>query len=134
MLNVAAVPILTITLRNNLFQLFGLEARGGITRLKKGLWSAALSIPAIIVAYTHIDPQVLLKYTGGLTGVCILLLIPTIFVQGARRLNMEVLYDRANFNKSPFTHWFWPYIIYAFSLLTLGIIIYGIAKGAGGGH
>jgi hypothetical protein len=49
MLNVAAVPILTITLRNNIFQLFGLESNGESSRLKKGLWSTALSLPVIII-------------------------------------------------------------------------------------
>lgn len=49
MLNVAAVPILTITLRNNIFQLFGLENQGESSRLKKGLWSTGLSLPVIII-------------------------------------------------------------------------------------
>lgn len=134
MLNVAAVPILTITLRNNLFQLFGLENKGEMSRLKKGLWSFALSVPVIIITLFLRNPQILVTYTGGLTGTLILLLIPAGFVQGARRLGLEDVYDRINFNKSPFRHPIFPYLIYAFSALTLGVLIYGIAKGGGGGH
>lgn len=134
MLNVAAVPILTITLRNNLLQLFGLENKGTISKMKKGLWSIGLSIPVIIITLFLRDPQVMLTYTGGITGTMILLLIPTIFVQGARKLNLEDVYDKNNFNRSPFRHPIWPYVVYLFSLITLGIIIWGIASGSGSGH
>ena len=134
MLNVSAVPILTITLRNNLFQLLGLESQGTVSRLKKGLWSIALSLPVIGVAIIHLNAQMLIKYTGGLTGCVILLIVPALFVQGARRLNMEDVYDRMNFNKSPFTHWVWPWVVYTFSAITLVVIIHGIAVGGGGGH
>lgn len=48
-LNVAAVPILTITLRNNLFVMLGVKTSNE-TRMKKALWSLGLSIPVIIVA------------------------------------------------------------------------------------
>lgn len=134
MLNVAAVPILTITLRNNLLQLLGLENRGGTSKLKKGLWSIGLSIPVIIITIFLRDPQVLITYTGGFTGMVILLLIPALFVQGARRLGQEYIHDRVNFNKSPFSHPIFPYIVYTFSFITLGVLIYGIVKGGGGGH
>jgi hypothetical protein len=134
MLNVSAVPILTITLRNNLFQLFGLESKGTMSRMKKGLWSACLSIPVIIVAMIHLDAQMLIKYTGGITGCVILLLVPALFVQGARKFNAEDVFDRKNFNKSPFTHWAWPYIIYAFAIVCYSVIIYGLITGSGGGH
>lgn len=109
MLNVSTVPILTITLRNNIFQFFGLETKAGISRMRKGLWSFALSVPVIIITMFLRDPQLLIKYTGGFTGSVILLLIPALFVQGARKLNFEEMYDRLNFNKSPFSHPIWPY-------------------------
>lgn len=48
-LNVAAVPILTITLRNNLFVMFGITTKSE-TRLTKALWSFGLTIPVIIIA------------------------------------------------------------------------------------
>lgn len=134
MLNVAAVPILTITLRNNIFQLFGLESKGESSRLKKGLWSTALSVPVIIITLFLKDPQILITYTGGFTGMVILLLVPALFVQGARRLNLEEVYDRKNFNASPFKHPFWPYLVYLFSVLTFGVLVYGLIKGGGGGH
>jgi hypothetical protein len=133
MLNVAAVPILTITLRNNLFQLFGIEGKQEVTRLKKGLWSIALSLPVVAVTLFYRDAQTLITYTGGLTGMVILLLIPAAFVQGSRRLGFEDIHGKTNHNNSPFKHAFWPFFIYGFSLITLGVVIYGIFKG-GGGH
>uniref|UniRef100_A0A7S3JG32 Amino acid transporter transmembrane domain-containing protein n=1 Tax=Euplotes harpa TaxID=151035 RepID=A0A7S3JG32_9SPIT len=132
-LNVAAVPILTITMRNNILQLFGLENKGDMTRMKKGLWSFMLSVPVIVITLFLRDPQLLVTYTGGLTGIIILLLIPTIFVQLSRKWDLESTYDNNNFNRSPFRHPYWPYLIYSFSLLTFGVIVYGIVKG-GGSH
>lgn len=63
----------------------------------------------------------------------ILLLVPALFVQGARRLNMEEVYDRKNFNASAFKHPIWPYLVYLFSVITFGVLVYGLIKG-GGGH
>jgi len=42
LLNMSAVPILTITLRNNIFQLLGIESGPDMTKLKKATWSACL--------------------------------------------------------------------------------------------
>lgn len=56
MLNVAAVPILTITLRNNIFEVMRIPSRNSNTKLKKGLWSIGLSAPVIIVSLFFRDP------------------------------------------------------------------------------
>ena len=128
-LNVAAVPVMCITMRNNLLQLFGFDSKKEITKLKKGIWSICISLPAIVVTLFLRDPQLLVTYTGGLTGVIILLLIPTIFVQAARRLNLENTFNRENFNKSNFTSPIIPYLIYIFSVIALSILIYGMVKG-----
>ena len=122
-LNVAAVPIMCITMRNNLLQILGFDSKKEISKLKKGIWSIGISAPAIIITLFLRDPQLLVTYTGGLTGVIILLLIPSIFVQRARYLNLESAYNRENFNKSPFSHPIFPYFIYAFSVITLTILI-----------
>ena len=73
--NVAAVPILTITLRNNLFVMLGVQTSNE-TRLKKALWSLFLSIPVIIIACAYRKAQVIMTYTGGLGGTSILFIIP----------------------------------------------------------
>jgi hypothetical protein len=48
-LNVAAVPILTITLRNNLFVMLGMSTASE-TRFKKAIWSLGLSLPVILIS------------------------------------------------------------------------------------
>ena len=42
MLNVSAVPVLVITLRNNIFQLFKIEITAETTRLQRVMWSLGL--------------------------------------------------------------------------------------------
>ena len=102
LLNCAAVPILTITLRNNIFEVLpckGLRGKAD-TNLRKGLWAIVISIPVFIVACVYRDPQVMLAYTGGLSGLVILFCIPTGFVIGARMYKMENVIGEENFNKS----------------------------------
>ena len=74
-LNVAAVPILTITLRNNLFVMVGISTAKE-TRFTKAIWSFGLSIPVLIIACVYKDAQVIMTYTGGLGGTSILFIIP----------------------------------------------------------
>mmetsp|Transcript_7389 Transcript_7389/g.8341 ORF Transcript_7389/g.8341 Transcript_7389/m.8341 type:complete len:292 (+) Transcript_7389:516-1391(+) len=74
-LNVAAVPILTITLRNNLFVMIGITTNSE-TRFTKAIWSFVLSIPVIIIACIYKDAQVIMTYTGGFGGTAILFIIP----------------------------------------------------------
>jgi len=74
-LNVAAVPILTITLRNNLFTILGLKTSSE-TRFTKAIWSFGLSVPVIIIACIVREPQIIMTYTGGFGGSSILFIIP----------------------------------------------------------
>lgn len=95
MLNMAAVPILNITLRNNLLEvlpikqylrqkkrcLWLLEDHRNVV---KGVWSIILTIPVISIVTWYRDVQVLVTYTGGVCGSFILLIIPAIVVGFAR--------------------------------------------------
>ena len=91
MLNVSAVPILTITLRNNFMQVvpvkrwirkwncctFLIEDH---KRSVKGIWSIIFSIPVIVIVMFERNPQVMISYTGGICGPFILFLIPITLV------------------------------------------------------
>jgi len=95
MLNMAAVPILNITLRNNLLEvlpikqylrqknrcLWLLEDHRNVV---KGVWSVILTIPVVCIVTWYRDVQVLVTYTGGVCGSFILLIIPAIVVGFAR--------------------------------------------------
>jgi hypothetical protein len=100
MMNIAAVPILNITLRNNLLDV--IPVKPFIRKKKrcmcllddhknsiKGLWSIILSIPVFIVVFLTRDVQALVTYTGGFCGTFILLIFPSILVWYARRKQPE---------------------------------------------
>lgn len=54
----------------------------------KGVWSAIVSIPAIIIVCFTRNPQVIVTYTGGICGTFILFIIPCTLLLFARdRLN-----------------------------------------------
>mmetsp|Transcript_39615 Transcript_39615/g.60618 ORF Transcript_39615/g.60618 Transcript_39615/m.60618 type:complete len:238 (+) Transcript_39615:809-1522(+) len=96
MLNIAAVPILNITLRNNLLDVFPIKKYikkwGCMTFLLddhknsvKGMWSIILSIPVIIICLLTRDVQGMVTYTGGICGSFILLLFPAMLAHFARQ-------------------------------------------------
>ncbi len=95
MLNVSAVPILTITLRNNFMQVvpvkrwirqggYGLFLLEDHKRSVKGIWSIIFIIPVIIIVMFERNPQVMISYTGGICGPFILFLIPVTLVMYGR--------------------------------------------------
>ena len=106
-LNVAAVPILTITLRNNLFVMLGMNTASE-TRLTKALWSFGLSVPVIVIACLFKKAQLIMTYTGGFGGTSILFVIPCVMAIFARRTKIKHLYEEDNFNKSSFQSIVWP--------------------------
>jgi hypothetical protein len=103
MLNIAAVPILNITLRNNLldaipikkflkeknFCIFLLDDH---KKSIKGLWSIILSIPVLCIVMFYRDVQKMVTITGGFCGTFILLIIPSVLVYYARKWNTEKIY------------------------------------------
>jgi len=109
MLNIAAVPILNITLRNNLLEVLPIKAflrRNNIflwllddhKPMIKGLWSIILTIPVIGIVSWYRNVQTLVTYTGGFCGAFILLIIPVTMVMYARQKDT----NPENFNRSPF--------------------------------
>ena len=113
MMNIAAVPILNITLRNNLLEVLPIKKwirnSGRCLFLLddhknsiKGLWSIILTIPVLIVVMFFRDVQILVTYTGGICGAFIMLLFPAIMVSYARTFKVEDKLGQQNYNKSPF--------------------------------
>ena len=134
MLNCAAVPILTITLRNNIFEVLpckGLRSKTN-TNLQKGLWAIVISIPVLIVACFYRKPQVMLAYTGGITGLVILFCIPTAFVIGARKKRMEEVHGVENFNKSYYSGIGWIIVSALFGLFSFVMVVLGLINHGGG--
>uniref|UniRef100_A0A7S3I794 Amino acid transporter transmembrane domain-containing protein n=1 Tax=Favella ehrenbergii TaxID=182087 RepID=A0A7S3I794_9SPIT len=143
MLNVSAVPILTITLRNNFMQvvpvkrwirnsncgclMFLLDDK---RRLVKGVWSFIFSLPVIIIVMFERDPQIMISYTGGICGPFILFLIPITLVWYGRKKLGEA--NEQNFNRSPYQALWLIIVMIIFAFLTLFMALYGAATGKSG--
>ena len=95
MLNIAAVPILNITLRNNILDVIPVKhyihrkrkclwLLNDQSNLVKGFWSIILTIPVLCVVSFYRKVQDLVTYTGGFCGTFILLIIPTVLVSFSR--------------------------------------------------
>ena len=143
MLNVSAVPILTITLRNNFMQVIPVKRwikdigcckilLEDHRRLVKGLWSIIFSIPAIVVVIFVKNPQVMVTYTGGFGGTFILLLIPMALVFFGRRTLILIGKTDENPNKSFFQNIGWIILVALFSIIVIVAVIQGIVSGGAG--
>jgi amino acid permease len=113
MLNIAAVPILNITLRNNLLDVLPIKKYlkkkncclillDDHKNSVKGLWSIILTIPVLVIVCFTRDVQSLVTYTGGFCGSFMLLIFPAMLVYNGRKLNSEEVHGEKNPNKSPF--------------------------------
>jgi hypothetical protein len=113
MLNIAAVPILNITLRNNLLDVFPIKEKikksgrclfllDDHKNVVKGVWSMILSIPVFCVVFVYRNVQDMVTYTGGFCGAFILLYFPATLIIFARRCKSEEKMGCENPNKSPF--------------------------------
>ena len=142
MLNVAAVPILNITLRNNLLDALPIKRwikNSGRClwlledhrNLIKGVWSIILSIPVFAVVLTYREVQNMVTISGGICGSFILLIIPATVVYYARRLDLETKLNEKNPNKSPFSS-FWIIVIYVWAITTLTAVTIKLAQGGVG--
>ncbi len=75
-----------ITLRNNLMLMFSKSGTDlNATRLARILWTVGLSIPCFVVAFLKVSTVDIIDVTGGVFGVFILAIIPTILVCYARK-------------------------------------------------
>ena len=141
MLNVSAVPILLITLRNNFMQVVPVKRwirqcgcckflLDDHKRSVKGVWAIIFSLPVIVIVMFERDPQVLISYTGGICGPFILFLIPiTLVAYGRKKLGDKNL---TNFNRSPFQSTTLMVVMAIFAFITLGMALYGAASGTSG--
>jgi len=143
LLNIAAVPILNITLRNNLLDvlpikrwikssgmcLFLLEDHRNVV---KGVWSMILSLPVFCVVFFYKNVQDMVTYTGGFCGAFILLYFPAALIINARRCNAEQKMGCENPNKSPFQHRLWPWLVVLWATICIASVIIKIATGESG--
>lgn len=142
MLNVAAVPILNITLRNNLLDVIPVKLwikKSGRCmcliedhkRSIKGLWSCILTIPVIAIVLLTRDVQAMVTYTGGFCGAFILIFIPSVLVIYARKQAKNLTHGE-NPNASPFKSNVWAWFTIAWGCLVIIAVVIKIAGGGGG--
>ena len=101
--------------------------------LKRLAWTMGLTMPVYIVSYAYRNPQVLLAYTGGMTGLVILLVMPPLLMIGARKQKVEEKYGERNVYKSLFHHLGWSIFLLVFGAGAFGLTIYGLVVGGAGG-
>lgn len=143
MLNMAAVPILNITLRNNLLDVIPVKIwikkynrclclLDDHKKSVKGLWSCILTIPVVLIVLITRDVQDMVTYTGGFCGAFMLIMMPVIFVFYARKLDKAHPKAEHNPNASPFKNPCWVYFIFLWGCIVIASVIVKIASGSSG--
>lgn len=64
------------------------------------MWTIILTIPVLCIVFPFRKPQILVTYTGGLCGPCILLIFPALLVYYARKQDAEKKLSDTNHNKA----------------------------------
>jgi len=136
-LNVSAVGIMLICLRNNLFD--AAPIKDLITRKEscmwmlndnrpsvKGMLSMILLIPVIIVSLLVRNVEGYINFIGGFLGIFVSLIIPVTLVSAAR----DKEEDPNNFNRSYFKSKNWIYLSLAWILLCFENSLYQMVKNA----
>lgn len=118
-------PIIGITLRNNFKHIFGFhqECRRApyLTFINKVLLPILVLIVPLIIALLTSDIQFLVGMTGSYAGTFIQYIVPASLVLLARR-SISNLRLETNHFKSPFSHPFWIFLIFVWSVVCLVVV------------
>lgn len=122
--NIVSVPIMCITLRNNLMVLiYGSNSDPVGNRCNRVLWTLGLSIPCFIVTYLQLNTLLIFNISAGMVGVLILGM-KGILVHYARKHDIERKVGHPNPLKSYFQHKAWIYVVLIITGLLLGANIF----------
>ena len=116
--NIVSVPIMCITLRNNLMLLCSISSSQPPTKCSRLLWTFGLSIPCFVVSYLEISTVMLFNITAGMVGVLILGL-KGVLIHYAWKHEIERKLGHSNPLKSYFQHQAWIYAVLIITLLLL---------------
>lgn len=110
-LNLPGVAVMVITLRNNLMQMLRIrKSSSSNTRqsAKNAFFSLCVIIPTLIIAIQFKNYlKDIINITGGLTGIIIMLVIPSLFVISARKKLKEHYPDMVDFTHKSTFQWKW---------------------------
>ncbi|XP_066934726.1 transmembrane protein 104-like [Clytia hemisphaerica] len=104
-------PIIAITLRENLKNLFLKENKYYGLFVRRFLFPLAVIIPPIIIAFATDDVEMLVSITGTYAGAVIQYVVPVMLVFYGRRSVLAKLGNYINKNRSPFRSQGWVYLI-----------------------
>jgi len=106
---VSTAAIVTITLRNNIVEYLSFKEKvknypslaflgDDESYLAKGIWSFIINIPVLIIAGFVRNPQSIVSITGGVNGIFLLLIFPSLLVYYARKRNPNIEVEAGEHN------------------------------------
>ena len=115
-------PIISITLRDNLKNLFHREERPYHWFVDRILFPLATIIPPIVIAFATQNLEFLVGVTGSYAGAGVQYVIPAALVYyGRKRLQIETgSYD--NKHRSPFRQHFWLMFVMVWSVICVALV------------
>ena len=143
MLNISGVPILTITLRNNVMDV--LPIKRWLSNYKcckvllddskksvKGFWAFIMSIPVIILVCAYRDTNMIIVITGGFCGAFVMLINPLYIWYRAKKMKVGDEFT-SNFNASGFHGLGRAIFVMMFAVCTVASSVYTILQPSSSG-
>lgn len=131
-------PMIAITLRNNLMQLFPSILPN--SSFRQSFFTICAIGPAFLISFLTRNVKVLVTLTGGYAGLFIMFVFPALMVHFSRKKIAATFGALApkNIHTSPFTHPGWVWLVYVFSGMMLAFTIVEqirtfVGGGGGGG-
>jgi len=118
-------PLIAITFRNNLMNLFGIYPQDKSYNMKRILFSIFTIVPALLISAFVRDTNILAAVTGAYPGLAIMFIFPSVLVYRARKYAVDAWgNEHKNPYTSPFSHIGWIILVLICSLFVLGFTIY----------
>eukprot|EP01127_Copromyxa_protea_P012569 TRINITY_DN3299_c0_g1_i1.p1 TRINITY_DN3299_c0_g1~~TRINITY_DN3299_c0_g1_i1.p1 ORF type:complete len:486 (+),score=84.82 TRINITY_DN3299_c0_g1_i1:1096-2553(+) len=118
-------PLIAITLRSNLMHLVTFRREKMTPEFRSIIFTLITLVPPFIISTLTQNVALLVQITGAYAGLAIMFIFPTVFVHMGRikaKAAFGENYD--NPYMSPFSHPFWVYLVYAWTVFALGCQIY----------
>eukprot|EP01100_Stratorugosa_tubuloviscum_P012843 TRINITY_DN620_c0_g4_i1.p1 TRINITY_DN620_c0_g4~~TRINITY_DN620_c0_g4_i1.p1 ORF type:complete len:484 (-),score=141.89 TRINITY_DN620_c0_g4_i1:111-1562(-) len=120
-------PLIAITLRNNLLQLFSSKEKStSISKLRVISFTLLTVIPPVVVALITSEVKLLVDITGSYAGLLIMLVMPALFVfYGRRNIKnnlSKINQEYNNLHASPFQHSYFVFFILFASAVSLVLV------------
>jgi len=119
-------PLIAITLRNNMMQIFPVLQEGPYAKYKQAIFATVVAFPPFAVATVFLNVNALVSLTGAYAGLFIEFVIPAVLVLYARKRVALLFPGEANPYASWFRHVAWIWAVLTVAAVSLVVVTFNL--------